>query len=285
MKIPEPIQIAQDGIFDLDLFVKLAWAGVGYAKSAIRLSESIRRAEITLRKQDELIDEQFDKSKLEDDKKLELFANTQESQGFPYLYETAIIRLWTILETAVDDLVLIILEKFPKVLERKTIQNIEGPLVDFLQASTKERAALLFERLKREVNASFQPGVGRFEAVLKVIDFGGPVPDATRRKLLELSEVRHVIVHRNSKVDSKLNKKCPWLSITVGEKIKPTHKQYMQYLLAVSCYLSELLRRCVVTGFVKPGCPDLNDRIREFQELRDDLDKMITENRNQEDEK
>ena len=26
MKIPEPIQIAQDGIFELDLFVKLAWA-------------------------------------------------------------------------------------------------------------------------------------------------------------------------------------------------------------------------------------------------------------------
>lgn len=279
MKIPEPIQIAQDGIFELDIFVKLAWAGVGYAKTATRLAETIRRAKTSLGKQDELEDEQSYQSKLEDDKKLETFANLQESQGFPYLYETAIIRLWTILETAADDLVLILLEKFPKVLERETIQNLKGPLVDFLQASKKERAAFLFERLKREIDAPFQPGAGRFEAVFKAIDFGGPIPDVARRQLLELSEVRHVIVHRNSEVDAKVIERCPWLGLKVGERIRPTHKKYMQYSMAVTCYLSELLRRCVVTGFSKPGCPDPKDRIREFQELRDEIAEILTESK------
>lgn len=277
MKIPEPIQNAQDSIFELDFFVKLAWAGLGYAKSATRLAESIRRAKISLG--DELEDDYFYQARLEDTKKLEIFANRQVKEGFSYLYETAIIRLWAILETAADDLVLTLLEKFPKVLETEIIQNLKGPLVDFLQASEKERAALLFERLKREVDAQFKPGVGRFEVVFKAIDFGGPVPDDARRQLLELSEVRHSIVHRNSKADVKVIERCPWLGLKMGGRIRLTHKRYMHYWMAVACYLSELLRRCVVTGFSQPGCPDPKDRIREFQELRDEIDAKLADSK------
>src|SRR5215216_1861472 len=48
----------------------------------------------------------------------------------------------------------------------------------------------------------------------------GEVTTPVRRVLLELSEIRHVLVHRRGKADAKLVKdRCPWLPFKIGEEV------------------------------------------------------------------
>lgn len=52
------------------------------------------------------------------------------------------------------------------------------------------------KELSRSLNADFKRGVGQFEAILDAIGLAGPVDPDVRRTLLELNEVRNVLVHR-----------------------------------------------------------------------------------------
>lgn len=79
-----------DAIFELDIFVELAWAGLDYGTAATRVAEVLREAAI--RGNQPNTDEELYKEKLRHAKKLEQFGIKQAERNFPFLYSLAVIR-------------------------------------------------------------------------------------------------------------------------------------------------------------------------------------------------
>jgi len=148
------------------------------------------------------------------------------------------------------------------------IMKLTGPLVEYASATESDQAEQLLNLLKNDKSASLKEGCGRFESLLNAINLGGPVTPKASKKLLELSEVRHVLVHRRGRVDRKLLSKCPWLPQKIGERFKPTREHFNDYGACVHWYLFELERRAQVElqGDADPIILALHDGMRRFIE-------------------
>jgi hypothetical protein len=174
------------------------------------------------------------------------FAEAQERRGLPYLFGVCSVRLWSLLETLVDELVVEALRTPESCPDRQVLAKLRGPLLDFHNASPDERAEFLAETLKQVVEAPLKQGVGKFEACLSPVGLGGEVDGNMRRVLFELSNVRNVIVHKGGKADKRLIDACPWLSYARGASVDIDMTMFGRYMTAGHWYLVELLRRVCV---------------------------------------
>lgn len=116
-------------------------------------------------------------------------------------------------------------------------------MLPLLQASEDERVVFLREALLHDIGAELKIGIGRFEGPLDELGFGGAVASNVRRVLLELAEVRNVIVHKAGKIDSRLLERCPWLLFQIGESIRPVAADFKKYEGSAFWYLMELDQR------------------------------------------
>ena len=64
-----------------------------------------------------------------------------------------------------------------------------------------------------------------------------------RKNLIELNQVRNVLVHRGGKADRRFNDACPWLGKAVGDPVTITHAAFVKYFESVSSYTVELIAR------------------------------------------
>jgi len=260
-------------ISDLDVFVQIALFGLSVPAKRRDFLNKMRAIYVDFGEDfgdESLTDKDLFKKKLDRMSKHEKFAKAQIKQGFPYIYEMAVVRLWSILEAMSDDIVLYLLVNFPEVYG-DILGKLKGPLLDFHQATKSERAAILLEILKDKVSSRLQQGVGRFESLFKTINFGGPVHDKIRRLLFELSEVRHIVIHRNGKADAKIVKRCPWLGLRVGQKLQTTSKHYHDYSVGAGCYVLELALRWQLSG---PGFSNLSNPDRWCKKTAATLDEL-----------
>lgn len=170
------------------------------------------------------------------------FADTQRVHGAPYLYGLCVVRLWTLLEAAVDELVVSAMHEPLPGRDQTVLAKLKGPLIEFRASSPDEQVELLAETLKHVTDAPLKLGVGRFEAVLGPLGLGGSVDEHVRRTLFELSQIRNCVVHKSGKVDRRLTEACPWLKLSRGEVIHVQASMVHTYLSAAYWYLLEL--RC-----------------------------------------
>ena len=170
----------------------------------------------------------------------EAFARAEAERGFPYLFSLAAIKIWTLLECLVDDIVLECLKDLPRCTNIDLIRSLKGPLVEFINAAPDDQAEYLANELKLAVRANLSPGVGRFENVLNPVGMGGPVDDGVRRVLLEIGEVRNIFVHRNGIADRRFVNACPWLKVKLGEPVNLSHEDFHLYHIAATSYVIEL---------------------------------------------
>ncbi len=174
------------------------------------------------------------------------YAASEANAGFTYVNSLLAVRLLTILESVVDEAVVDALRSRSDVLDVEAVRKLKGPLVDFMRASDADRSELLAEMLSHETKATFKTGVGKFEALLEIVGLGGGVDEEGRRGILELTEVRNVVVHRRGRVDSRFLKMCPWLDIPSAHILVITSEMFERYRRAVGYYLLEVTRRWVV---------------------------------------
>lgn len=216
-----------DEVNKIETFVKLTLHGFDYAKNASRV--------IKLEERNQNVKE----LRLSEATKLEDFANEQQSNGFPYLYTVAIIRLWSILEASIDDLIIDVLlnQRF------KTddhIKKVKGNLYEFVNLSEMDRAEFILESLKNDIKARQKLGIGRFESLLETVGYEGSIPDIVRKNILEFSQIRNSIMHKNGKVDSRLLKQCPWIKSKLNEEILLTDSDFERYQLTIYWYFLDL---------------------------------------------
>lgn len=229
-----PFSSVTDATFELEVFVELCWAGMAYAEVAGRIASVVD--DVTKRGED------LKAQRQERAEKLEAFAKAQKP-GFPYLYQLAVSRLWSILEHHVQDVFIYIVQTYPAVRELPSIKDLKGPVVEFAEASKDKQAELLFALVSNKLGAPLKVGVGRFEEILSAIDLGGPVDPSVRKLLLEVSEIRNVVMHRRGITDHRLVSSCPWAGLVVGKPVRISRTRFEGYILAAHWYAVELLRR------------------------------------------
>lgn len=227
---------------DIYAFLELGLAGAGLAMAAEGMEERIRELARSLGTAQEpwkfgwtIAPETL--------KRNAPIVARHEAAGFCHLFENAAVRMWALLESLVSDAAAHRLLYDDALWDRKEVLALKGSLVEFWRASPEERAEMTVEKLMVERNARRQRGVGRLEAVLEPVGLGGPVSERPRRYLLELSEIRNVIVHCNGIADARLVERCPWIPVLVGEPIGLDTTIVHAYADAARWYVLELDRR------------------------------------------
>lgn len=214
-------------IDNLEAFTKLSYTGYRFTIKTINLISS----EYTDDESEELLRE------------VKPYLEKEMKNNYSYLYNLSSIRLWGIIETAVDDFVQHTIETDSSVREMETLKKVQGPLVDFINMSQSDQSLFLLDSLKRSIKASSKLGIGRFESILACINHDGAVSEVVRTTLFELSEIRNVLVHKNGKADLRIIKNCPWLALSQGMSIHINEKRFNNYKLAVTWYILELTNR------------------------------------------
>jgi hypothetical protein len=230
---PKAMGIALKEIKDLQVFIDLCMEGLEYPKLAALIHDKF--GDLLKPERTPTDNERMERLKL-----LEDFASEQAKRGFPYLHCLALVRLWTILEVYIQDIIVWTLSNISEVRELSSIRKIKGPLIEFSSASLQRQSEFIVNVLYDDLSARLKRGVGRFEDVLNVINLGGSIEDNVRKYILEIAEIRNIIVHNNGFVDDKFINNCPWLSYNVGDPILISNAQYLRYFFAVSWYIIEI---------------------------------------------
>jgi hypothetical protein len=105
-------------------------------------------------------------------------------------------------------------------------------------------------------------GVGRFESLLEVLGLNGLVPPHVRKRLIELSQVRKVLVHRMGVADSALCYSCSDFGVSVCDKLNLTMDHLDSYWTAATEYFLELAVR-VGVAFMNLTREEVEETVRQ----------------------
>ena len=236
-----PIDTFLDEISRLDTFVEVALEGFGYSVHAESVTDFIRSSLLKGGGPPHPVsDDEIYKQRKKHARKLGDFSQAEETQGHPFLFSLAVVRLYSLVEAAVDAVFFTTVRERQEILNSEPFSRLKGPLVPFALATDDERAEILRDRLFQDSASINKIGIGRFEYLLNIIGQRSQVPETVRKVILELSEIRHVVVHRNGIVDGKFMRRCPWLELTLGAPFNVGHTAYRVYSLAITWYLMEL---------------------------------------------
>jgi hypothetical protein len=170
-------------------------------------------------------------------------AQREVDSDFPVLHEQAIVALWSALEALVRSFAAAWLANWPGAWQKDAVKKLRVRLGEYEALDPPDRCLWAVDLLDQETSGPLKAGLGRFEGLLETFQLNGPVAEECRKRLFELSQVRHVVVHRRGKADRKLVNACPWLQLKPGDQIKISHEMWRQYNGAVGEYVLELIQR------------------------------------------
>lgn len=170
------------------------------------------------------------------------FTDEQEKTDFPYLAALVSVRLWAMAEAAAREVIVEALKKPTGPPDRSKLLKLKGPIGQFVGVDFETQAELLADALWQSPEGRFR-GVERFDAVLQIIGLGGSVPSPISEILIELSEVRHCVVHRGGLIDRRFLESCPWITLKVGTLLPTSMKRYWFHRNATYWYILDLVRR------------------------------------------
>jgi hypothetical protein len=183
-----------------------------------------------------------DKGSLRYEKNKELIADETE-KGFPFFYGLAAVSCWGSLEVFVEDVIALCLEKDLSLMSLEQVSKIKISLSKFQAMPQEQRTYYIIDTIERDIQSKYKRGVSRFESLLRVFGLGGEVDDDVKKNLLELSNVRNVLVHRSGVADERLVINCPWLGLKLGEATLVNKTMFSKYFTATTIYAAIVFRR------------------------------------------
>ena len=169
----------------------------------------------------------------------------ERDRGFSFLFGLGTIAIWSALEAYIDDLLLSFFSENCSYIEAKAVQSIKVRLGEFEPLAPDDKRRFILDTLKRDHRHA--PGVGRFEGVLGEFDLGGEVPRELRDHVLELGEVRNIVVHNDSVADARFVERCPSVAAAAGQEVSVDEGMLHRYGSAAMGYgvlvLSRLTER------------------------------------------
>ena len=192
-------------------------------------------------------------------------AQREVDHDFPMLHEQATVAMWSSLEAMVRSFVARWLQHTPSAWQVEAVGKLRVKLSDYESLDGLDKALWVVDLLDQEVNGPLRNGVNRFEALLKPFGLDGPVDSEVQKTLFELSQVRHVLVHRTGAADRKFIEACPWLNLNRGDQLKVSREMVYEYGAALGQYTFELIQRVrVVLGigrYVGPEVERMKERL------------------------
>ena len=187
-------------------------------------------------------------------------AQYEVDNDFPLLHEQATVALWSSLEALVRSFVALLLEISPDAAKAEEVLKLRVRLGDFQSLDPEERCLWIVDQLDQSLSGPLKNGINRFESLLKPFGLSGSFDKAMTQQLYELSQIRHVIVHRSGVADLKFLDACPWLGFKKGQRVNISSDMWNGYNHAVSAYVLELIQRTRefhgVPRFVSGGEPE-----------------------------
>ena len=172
-------------------------------------------------------------------------AEKESSLGFPTLHAHVAVSLWSIAETTVEDFIVDWVKFDPKFLDKETIPRVKISIGEFMMLDEDERVRYMLEEIQKHLGCASARGIEQFERLLNLCGLGGAIEDWIRKDMLELSQMRNVIVHRGSVVDRKLLRSCPWIALKPGEVITLDAATCNRYIRAFDGYMGNRMMRLV----------------------------------------
>jgi len=96
---------------------------------------------------------------------------------------------------------------------------------------------------KESLKSEPKIGISKFESLLKPLGLTSATPEEIRKGFLEFSQVRNLIVHKNSNVDKAFQDMCPWIQTVLGGKLSVSQEDFKFYSILVDWYYIELSMR------------------------------------------
>lgn len=219
----------------LDNLLHLCISGVSVLRAMPTVVEVINKVEKEL--------EPDSSSNLQRAKKQAALAQREVMEGFPVLRAQAVIAIWSSLEAAVRTFLARWLQHADGAMQADIVQRIKVKVGEYEALVGEEKYFYLLDRIEQEVSSALKPGVGRFESLLEPFHLSGAINDKVRRDMLELNQVRNVLVHRYGVVDRRLTDACPWMTIEIGQKIQVDAKMTERYMRSAMEYAVVLIVR------------------------------------------
>ena len=172
-------------------------------------------------------------------------AQSEYEAGYPFLHTQSILSQWSSLESFIRRLGAEWIKLNPDVLKSRFFEKVKVKVSDLHKTPESERPFFFVEQLEYESRGPDQVGFGKFEALLKHLDLP-PMEDSEdkmKRDMFEYSQVRNLLTHKSGVVDRRFCEACPWMGVTIGEKIQISRQIWLRYSMAIADYHCELVQR------------------------------------------
>jgi hypothetical protein len=241
--VREPLKQYRRWINDALLFYDALRRGLRMVTGLPELNEAFSQLPKNLK--DEIFPkgQSLEQALTEQDETLSEFVGKEIDDGFPRTHAHLLVSFWSALETFIMDTLLNWMEFQPTCLATPEIERIKIRLVEYNELSNREKSLYIINRLKNEIGSPFKIGVGQFESLLGVFGLSGKIDEGIRRDLLEMSELRNVIVHRRMVADERIITNCPWLGYKIDDPIFVEQSQFIGLIASSIRYAAIIVKR------------------------------------------
>jgi len=167
-------------------------------------------------------------------------ARQEIDNDFALMNAHALVGVWGALEACIDDTLVAVLQHDRDVRKSELFMRVKVSVGEFEELQADDRMRLLLDEAKRLLRLEQRIGVNVFESVLDTVGLSGPVDEPVAKHVLELQQLRHVLVHRGGVADRRLCGRCAWLSFKPGERVMLKRTDLTRLLRAVQSYAEQV---------------------------------------------
>ena len=156
------------------------------------------------------------------------------------LNEQAVVVLWGLLETAMEDSIVAMLTNDPSTLAIDGVAGMKVPIGVVLGRDGQDRARYVFEQAELQIAGKHRSPVGRFEALLDLFGLTSPLSDDLRRDVQAFGLLRNLLIHRDGYADQRFLDGWPEADLAVGHRVKVGRDEVLRYATAGLNYVHRL---------------------------------------------
>lgn len=180
-------------------------------------------------------------SRLKSTEQLAEVARREIDEDHPLLNALATVYCWSILDSFIRDYLALWITRRPSSRKVEPLQRIRIYFGEYESLNPHERNHYIIGRMAEELGVNRKHGLYRFRLLLEPFGLSFKLSNNLERDLIELQNVRNIIVHRNGLVDRRFQDACPWIKQNIGSKIIIDTQQNMAYYLAANAVIVNLI--------------------------------------------
>jgi hypothetical protein len=161
----------------------------------------------------------------------------------------SLISIWSAVEVAVEDTVVLILSKDPSAVDVASAAGVKTTGFDVGPLSEEEARKFFSNRVQRKIGENLRVG----EFYIKVLGLFGLTVSLGNHILSKLEEancVRNCIMHRGGVIDSKAAQSVAALRPFLGRKLPITKQRYIEYYDAVGKLLGAIMDAAIASKYI-----------------------------------